>query len=261
VKSLRDSHVLQTLRAENTALQGQLNEFQGALAELEEGIEWTGQREREARLLAGLDPVDDQTRRLGIGGPLLRNDPSPAIKNPDLRTLLRDEGLRLDNLVRQVQFQKASYSEVLANLMDRKEELARIPTISPILNGYSITSGFGPRRDPFTGRRAQHNGLDFRAVIGTPVMATADGTVSFVGRNGDFGLTIEMKHGGGIETVYCHLKSASVRSGQEVTRGERIGKVGNSGRSTGSHLHYEVRVDGRPVNPKKHILTPSVIVD
>ena len=92
-------------------------------------------------------------------------------------------------------------------------------------------------------------------------MATADGTVSFVGRNGDFGLTIEIKHGGGIETAFCHLKSASVQPGQEVQRGERIGRVGSSGRSTGSHLHYEVRVDGHPVNPKKYILTPSVIVD
>lgn len=209
----------------------------------------------------GLDPVDDETRRLGVGGPLLRDDPPPAVRDEDLRALLRDEGLRLDNLVRQVRFQKASYSEVLANLQDRKEELAHIPTISPILNGYSVSSGFGPRRDPFTGRRAQHNGIDFRAVSGTPVMATADGTVSFVGRNGDFGLTIEIKHGGGIETAFCHLKSTSVRAGQEVTRGERIGKVGNSGRSTGSHLHYEVRVDGRPVNPAKYLLTPSVIVD
>jgi murein DD-endopeptidase MepM/ murein hydrolase activator NlpD len=192
---------------------------------------------------------------------MLRDAPSPAIKDADLRTVLREEGLRLDNLVRQVRFQKASYSEVLVNLQDREEELARIPTISPVLTGYTITSRYGPRRDPFTGRRAQHNGLDFRAVTGTPVVSAADGTVSFVGYNGDFGLTIEIKHGGGIETAFCHLKSASVRPGQEVTRGECIGKVGSSGRSTGSHLHYEVRVDDRPVNPKKYILTPSVIVD
>jgi murein DD-endopeptidase MepM/ murein hydrolase activator NlpD len=129
------------------------------------------------------------------------------------------------------------------------------------MSGYSITSGFGMRRDPFTGRRARHNGLDFSAVPGTPVIATADGKVRFVGHNGDFGLTVEISHGDGIETVYCHLKGANVKADQKVRRGEQIGSVGNSGRSTGPHLHYEVHRNGQPLNPRKHILTPTVIVD
>ena len=261
VKSARDSLLLGELQAENLALQDQLETFQTTVSALEERIEWAGQREQEARLLAGLDPVDQETRQLGIGGPLLRDPPSPAVKSGQLRRLILDEGLRLDNLVRHVLFQKASYEEILANLRDHREELARIPTICPILTNHTVSSGYGPRRDPFTGRVSHHNGLDLRAPIGTPVVATADGTVSSVGYDGDFGLTIQIKHGKGMETAFCHLQSASVRPGQKVVRGEAIGTVGNSGRSTGSHLHYEVQVDGRSVNPDKHIVVESVIVE
>ena len=165
------------------------------------------------------------------------------------------------SLRRQVTFQRRSYEEALSSLRTKGELLAQTPTISPVYSGYTITSRFGLRRDPFTGRRAHHNGLDFRAVPGTPIHATADGTVTFVGYNGDFGLCVELKHRDGIETAYAHLKNAAVKPGQKVTRGEKIGAVGSSGRSTGPHLHYEVRVDGRAVNPTKYILTPSVIVD
>lgn len=261
VKSYHDSKNLNELRAENVALREQLEEFRVTADELALRVEDAGQSEREARLLAGLDPIDEETRRLGIGGPIFHESIPAGIKSSDLRAVLRDEALRLDNLQRQVSFQKASYAEVLDALHDCKEVLDHTPTICPIQNGYTITSGFGRRRDPFTGQRAQHNGVDFRAVAGTPVICTADGKICFVGRNGDFGLTIKIDHGYGVETVYCHLKSACVEVGQEVERRDRIGAVGSTGRSTGTHLHYEVRVDDRPVNPKKYILSPSIIVD
>jgi murein DD-endopeptidase MepM/ murein hydrolase activator NlpD len=260
VRTFRDAQLTSDLRAENAALRDQLQGFRKVVDELQEGIEDVGRREREARLLAGLDPVDEQTRKLGIGGQYLQVEP-PAEVDAAAREELRTQGRRLDALQRQMEFQKQSYAEVLGTLGERREKLACTPTICPIRTGYTLSSGFGSRVDPFTGRSGWHNGLDLRATPGTPVLAPADGSVSFVGYNGDFGLSIHLDHGSGIETAYCHLSSASVRSGGKVRRGDRIGAVGTSGRSTGSHLHYEVWLAGRPVDPETYVLTPRAIVD
>lgn len=260
VRTFQEAQRTANLRAENEALRDQLDGFRKVVDELGRGIEAVGQREREARLLAGLEPVDEQTRELGIGGPELQIEPAMSIRT-ETRGVLRAEGRKLDALQRQMEFQKRSYAEVLDALASRREELASTPTICPIRAGYTLSSGFGSRTDPFTGRIGRHNGLDFRAAPGTPVIAPADARVSYVGYNGDFGLTVQLDHGQGIETAYCHLSTASVRVGGKVHRGDRIGAVGASGCSTGSHLHYEVMVNGRPVDPSDYVLTPRAIVD
>jgi murein DD-endopeptidase MepM/ murein hydrolase activator NlpD len=114
----------------------------------------------------------------------------------------------------------------------------------------AFTSGYGMRSDPFQGRAAMHAGIDLSGPIGTPIYATADGVVTTAGYNsGGYGNLIKIDHGKGIETRYGHLSSMSVREGARVRRGEMIGRMGSTGRSTGSHLHYEVRIDGRAVNP------------
>lgn len=124
-----------------------------------------------------------------------------------------------------------------------------VPTEKPVRTHQTV-SGFGERNDPFNGRRAQHMGIDIAAPIGTPVYATADGVVSEAGWNsGGYGRLIKIDHGRGIETRYAHLSSIGVAPGQRVSRGQAIGRMGSTGRSTGSHLHYEVRIDGRAVNP------------
>ncbi|MFB3908052.1 MAG: M23 family metallopeptidase [Candidatus Eisenbacteria bacterium] len=261
VRTIRDVERSRTLASENEALRDRLTGLEKTAKELQEGISLLGQQEREARLLAGLDPIDEQTRRLGIGGPMLAVAVDSQIRSDDLRRDLGRQGERLESLQRQVHFQTQSMSEVLASLQDRREKLARIPTICPLRSGYSLSSGFGSRVDPFTGSRGNHNGLDLRAAPGTPVLATADGDVVFVGYNGDYGLSVQIDHGEGITTSYCHLSSACVKPGDPVRRGKSIGAVGTSGRSTGSHLHYEVWRDGRPVDPEKFILSLAVIVD
>ncbi|MBD3161487.1 MAG: peptidoglycan DD-metalloendopeptidase family protein [Candidatus Eisenbacteria bacterium] len=261
VKTIRDARNLQDLRAENRALQEEVLGMNATIDRIEERVDWAGEAEKEARLLAGLEPIDDETRKLGIGGSLLDPEPDAAIPAGATRTELADQTRRLEALRRQVSFQRRSYEEALESLQTRGETLAATPTICPVYSGYTVTSRYGLRRDPFTGRRAQHNGLDFQAVPGTPVHAPADGEIGFVGYNGDFGLCVEVAHRDGIETVYAHLKSAAVKPGQKVTRGQKLGAIGSSGRSTGPHLHYEVRVDGRAVDPAQYILTPSVIVD
>ncbi|MBI2378515.1 MAG: M23 family metallopeptidase [Deltaproteobacteria bacterium] len=128
------------------------------------------------------------------------------------------------------------------------ETPSRMPT-----NGW-ITSYFGFRLDPYTGLNDMHPGLDISASIGTPVLTSADGVVIFAGRQDDFGNVVKVDHGHGLLTIYAHLSAIRVEDGAEVKRGQRVGDVGNTGRSTGPHLHYEVRLNGIPQNPQRFIL-------
>jgi murein DD-endopeptidase MepM/ murein hydrolase activator NlpD len=115
-----------------------------------------------------------------------------------------------------------------------------------------LSSGFGWRSNPFSGRGSEwHSGLDFPAPIGTPVRATANGTVEFAERRSGYGLAVSVRHADGYSTLFGHLSAATVRAGQKVTRGEVVGRVGNEGRSTGPHVHYEVRRHGKPMDPRR----------
>jgi len=127
--------------------------------------------------------------------------------------------------------------------------LRAIPSAQPTAYG-SMSSPFGLRRDPFTRGRAMHNGIDFRGSTGQGILATGPGRVSFAGWKGGYGRTIEIDHGAGVITRYAHLSGVDVRVGEPVDRGDRIGRMGSSGRSTATHLHYEVRINGRAVNPR-----------
>lgn len=129
----------------------------------------------------------------------------------------------------------------------------KAPFASPVKSAFRFTSGFGQRRDPKTGGRRMHNGVDFAASSGTPLYATADGVVTYSGWQSGYGRLVKIQHEFGIETRYAHLSRLNVKVGQRVSRGDRIGAMGASGRVTGVHLHYEVRVGGRAVNPMIYI--------
>lgn len=144
----------------------------------------------------------------------------------------------------------------LMNNIDRvnlmRVAIDRLPFGEPT-RGASRTSGFGPRRDPIRRSYRQHKGVDFAAPRGTPIYSTAQGVVSFSGRQSGYGIVVKIRHAFGFETVYAHLNKSRVKVGQQVARGDRIADMGSTGRSTGSHLHYEIRIDGKPVNPSKFI--------
>jgi len=123
-----------------------------------------------------------------------------------------------------------------------------IPSLKPVKNA-SFTSGFGARSDPFQGRTAMHGGIDLAGPVGTEIYATADGVVGRSAWAGGYGNLVELDHGKGIQTRYGHLSKSLVTAGQRVKRGDLIARMGSTGRSTGSHLHYEVRIDGKAVNP------------
>ena len=244
---------------ENEVLQADLGRFQEGLAEVESRLEASVQMENRARLLAGLHPLDEETRQLGIGGPDLAI-PQRGV-DPGLSAKLNELDGRLDSMRRHVNFQEQSYRRVLHKLRERHDRIERTPTIAPVIGDFFLSSDFGRRADPFTGRPSMHMGHDYSAPEGVPFVATARGTVVFAGSNGDFGVSIRVDHGDGIETVYCHAGKTLVQVGDEVERGQEIGLVGATGRTTGPHMHYEVRVDGQSVDPRRFILDQELIVD
>lgn len=163
---------------------------------------------------------------------------------------------RMHSFLRQlsddVRLEEAAQQDLLRVLRENRDTLAAMPTIWPVA-GF-ISSPFGGRFSSFTGRGEFHKGIDIRGRPGTPVIAPAGGTVSFAGSDGAYGLSVEIRHGKTIVTKYAHLQRIAVREGQTVKRGELVGGVGSTGRSTGPHLHYEVKLGGVHVNPMRYIL-------
>jgi murein DD-endopeptidase MepM/ murein hydrolase activator NlpD len=137
-------------------------------------------------------------------------------------------------------------------LLDKESFLHSTPTLMPA-NGH-LTSNYGPRMSPYAGRIKMHEGLDIGAPIGTPIVAPADGIITFSGAKPGFGNFVQIDHGYGVETIFGHASSLSVKKGQKISRGDKIATVGNTGYSTGPHVHYEVRVNGTPVDPLYYVL-------
>src|SRR5690606_22611659 len=147
----------------------------------------------------------------------------------------------------------------LARMDALERGLNGIPQVMPV-DVQMITSGFGYRSDPFHGGAAMHAGLDFRGRVGDPVHAAAKGTVTFVGTKSGYGKVVEVSHGNGMMTRYAHMSAWRARVGQQVAAGDVVGLIGNTGRSTGPHLHFEVRIHGRAVNPRPFLETaPDVL--
>ncbi|MBV7257646.1 peptidoglycan DD-metalloendopeptidase family protein [Pacificimonas sp. WHA3] len=135
--------------------------------------------------------------------------------------------------------------------------LNAVPSYKPV-KSYTYTSGYGVRFDPFKGTTAMHQGVDMSGPVGEPIYAAAEGTIVRSGRHGGYGKLVEIDHGSGLTTRYAHMSRLDVRVGDRVARGEKIGGMGSTGRSTGSHLHYEVRIDGRAVNPMPFLETADI---
>ena len=159
---------------------------------------------------------------------------------------------KLDELSKKVKVQEQEARTLQSYFQDQQALLAAAPSIWPI-RGW-VTSEFSSRNDPFTGEKTMHEGMDIAAPVGTVVRATADGTVVFNGIEGGYGHVLVIDHGYGIKTRFGHLARIDVKLGEKVKRGQFVAAVGNSGRSTGPHVHYEVRVNGVADNPRKFLL-------
>jgi murein DD-endopeptidase MepM/ murein hydrolase activator NlpD len=229
--------------------------------------------ERKVRVIANLPDRVQETRAPSDGGQggaadtdglddaALPSAPEPALPDHhDLGAVRAEETLRsaLDRIELRARKlgallpeQRASLESLVAGLEDRRDQLAATPSIWPT-SGF-VTSGYGFRTSPFTARRQFHAGIDIAADFGTRIIAPASGRVVFAGRRGAFGRLVEIDHGFGIRTIYGHTDEIYVRVGQRVERGTRIASVGSTGRSTGPHLHYQVKAQGRTVNPADYI--------
>jgi len=211
------------------------------------------------RVIFETNPIPENIRKSGRGG----IEKYAYLNEYDNSKLLIDINTKIDNIAHQLSIQNKSYDEILKLARNKDKMLASIPAIQPIKNKRlkQLVSGFGMRIHPIYKTLKMHTGVDFVCKTGTPVYATGDGVVMYVekGTQG-YGELIVINHGYGYKTLYAHLSRKIVRPGQKVKRGEIIGYTGNSGLSTGPHLHYEVRKNNVPVNPVNFFfndLTPA----
>ena len=214
--------------------------------EVLEGIQ---QRDNDIyRMYFEANPIPNEQRKAGFGG-VNRYKSLEGFENSDM---IVEATKNMDILAKQLYIQSKSLDEIINLAEDKEKLLAAIPAIQPVKKEdlTRVASGFGWRSDPFTKARKLHKGMDFTAATGTPIYATGNGIIKRAdnGASG-FGDHIRIDHGFGYVTLYAHLSKYNVRKGQRVKRGDLIGFVGNTGRSKGPHLHYEVHKDGKPINP------------
>lgn len=241
------------LRDENVQLRHDLKRIRERVAQISTTLDRV---ERFDQKLRSITLLSDPERHLAIGpvGAVDADDrDSPSARammsEPDDPLALRN---KLDALSAEAARQEASLQELQAYFDDQRSLLASMPSVWPA-RGW-VTSDFGHRLDPFTGDRIMHKGLDIAAAHGAPIVAPSDGAVIFAGMESGYGKVIVLDHGYGVKTRYAHLSTIDLKVGDHVKRGAKIGTLGNTGRSTGPHLHYEVRVNGMPENPRKFIL-------
>ena len=236
------------LRIENSRLLAQYNVLSRRLDEALGVMQGIQQRDDNLyRVVLQADPVADAVRKAGYGG-TNRYEDLMDLANADL---VVNTTQKMDMLNRQLYIQSKSFDEVVELLKGQDEMLQSIPAIQPVANKdlKRTASGYGMRIDPIYKTAKFHAGMDFSANTGTPVYATGNGRVKKAGWQSGYGKIIIVDHGFGYETWYAHLNKYNVRVGQKVIRGEVIGEVGNTGKSTGPHLHYEVHLKGKVMNP------------
>jgi murein DD-endopeptidase MepM/ murein hydrolase activator NlpD len=232
-----DSEQLQQIKEENAALRTVNEQFETGIRDLQNQLKSYQQRVDKLAIVAGLTDLAPTTEP-GIGGKI--NDPAPSTEAA--LASLQDRIAGLGNNLELVQ----------QGLEENRLRLSSMPTVAPVKG--ILTSGYGNRRDPFSGRLSLHEGIDIVAPAGREVRAPGDGVVVKAARESSFGLVVYLSHGYGLTTVYGHLSATKVTPGQKVRRGDLLGLVGSTGRSTGNHLHYEVRLDGTTTNPLAYIL-------
>jgi murein DD-endopeptidase MepM/ murein hydrolase activator NlpD len=234
----------------------QIQEFATEINTLKSHLVTLNNFEKKIRIIANIEKTDDSNNIFGVGGSMPEDLDARLPLMEKHNSLMRDMHEQIDELNSASIHQKVEFESLLKSLEDQHNLLASTPAIRPISRGEKswITSRFGFRVSPFTGQREFHQGFDISSRKGTPILAAADGIVIFAGKKGLLGKTVIIDHGHGMVTRYGHCQKFLKKRGEKIKRWEPIALVGNTGRSTGSHVHYEVRLNGIPVNPDKYIL-------
>jgi len=208
------------------------------------------------RTMSGLPQISDSSGNVGFGGPQLKK--RVYFGESILEKKSEDIIFGLDSLIAQTGVQLSSYAEICSTYEKKRDIINRTPTIKPMKGYYS--SPFGKRIDPFTQRYTMHEGIDIVAPEGTPIYAAADGVVNFADWYHGYGNTVVINHKL-YKTKYAHLSKISVKRGQKVKRGDIIGSCGRTGKATANHLHYEVHVNNKPVDPMDYIFPTDYTYD
>jgi murein DD-endopeptidase MepM/ murein hydrolase activator NlpD len=243
-----DQQQLASLKYENAVLRGKMDMFAAGVDSLKSELQTLAEHDAQVRLLANLPLVPPDIRKMGIGGGMVgSNEPGAQLQNS------------IDWMLDQARFQRTSYTSIANDLAKQSQLQSNTPSILPTAGW--ITSTFGSRSDPFTGRSTFHEGLDIVGMPGQPIRATADGVVVTAGWYQNWGQVVEIDHGRGIHSFYAHNSSINVRQGEKVKRGQQIASLGSTGRSTGNHCHYGIKVNGAWTDPAKYVLSDLAKAD
>jgi septal ring factor EnvC (AmiA/AmiB activator) len=240
------------LHQETQNQKSQINYFSSRLEELEKQLSKLKEFDRKIRIIANLEKGQETIPFMGMGGPSPSDIREKLRGEKDAKGLVHQMRIDIDRIQSETTSREVSLSELEKLLQTKKEMLTHTPSVWPA-QGW-VTSGFGFRTNPFTGLNQMHEGIDISNRVGTIIVAPADGFVSDIGSDWAHGKILVISHGFGMTTRYSHLNKMFVKVGQKVKRGDKIAEVGMSGKSTGPHLHYEVRLHGIPVNPMRYIL-------
>ena len=238
---LREKEALET---QLTHLHQQVDQMQIVMTDLQQ------RDDNLYRVLFGAEPIPMSIRQ-GTQRKIAYYEELASMTNSQLSA---DLALKVDVLEKEMYVQAKSYDDILEMAKNQEIRMENIPAIQPVMNKdlKRVASGYGMRIDPVYHVRKFHQGMDFTAPTGTEVFATGNAKVKFTGWKQGYGNTVILDHGFGYETLYAHLYKSLVRKGQKVRRSDIIALVGNSGKSTGPHLHYEVRLNGKPVDPRNY---------
>jgi murein DD-endopeptidase MepM/ murein hydrolase activator NlpD len=233
-----------SLKNENRALKKEVERISESYQELLSDVEDISELNSELRISANLEPISNEEKLLGVGGSENYFSTNLSIRDASINNLLES----VDEMIKAVKFEKSQTAEIAEKLQMNEELYKCIPAIMPASGNYSIHD-FGMRRHPILGVRRFHHGIDINCNTGTVIHSPGNGKVIAVERRAGFGLVVEIDHGFGYKTIFAHLSKAIVKVGTKVKRGQEIAKSGNSGLSSGPHLHYEVHHDGISLNP------------
>ena len=236
--NLRSSyeHLSETL----VSLQSQLDNVSGEVGSIEK-------KDQAIRTYAGLPQIDKDVRKLGVGGTDFKINTIDNIP-ANISNRITEIEMNVNSLSRKVKLELSSYNSLYEVVRNHSDNLKYVPSIRPVQTGY-LGSGFGYREDPFNGNTRFHYGQDIAVNSGTKVYAPADGKIKYAANQGGYGKVVKIDHSNGYRTIFAHLSKINVKAGMKVKRGDLIALSGNSGRTVGPHLHYEVHHYGAPQNP------------
>lgn len=235
-----------TVQTQNAQIVAMASKLQA----LQEDVRRVQQFDAKLRVMMNVDREPPETSGLEDGDEVLSPQSYVPLHRQDL--LAKRMHSLAEEIAADLSMEEVRQQEIILSLRENREFMVMTPSIWPT-EGH-LSSTFGYRVSPFTGKPLLHAGIDIANRVGTPIIAPARGTVTFAGWQGAYGNCVIINHGNGITTRYAHLQRSVVKNAQIVNRGELVGYMGNTGRSTGPHLHYEVRVGGVPVNPMRYIL-------